>query len=761
MAKLRVIVWLLFVLLCLVVLSNKLEFGYDLGTFLPPPQTDSQKVVVERLGEMPGSRFLLIGITGFSEKQLEEARKALSDSGVFLQVLSHSSRPDFSVMPNIVWRYRYLLWPDPVDAETIRSALRQRASEMALFSGSEFNALLTADPEFRSIEIIQGLVPALSTSGSWVSNDGAVILIAETRTPAFELQGQKLAVETIETILGDRKRFPSSRIEISGVGAFGVELQNVTQSEAKKRSLLASAALAFVLLVAYRRFVLLFVASIPLLTGVISGLCAVALIFPKVHGITLAFGFTLLGIAIDYPFHLFSHARSASSLLAIRRIWPTLRLGAASTLIAYIGISVSGAQGLSQLGIFTSVGLLTAALTTRWILPSMTKLNTSTNDVNSVSDIRIGANVFRWSLTAIFFVAGVGLMAFAWNSSAGTSIWNNSLASLSPVPERRLARDQEFRELLGMPNLRFVIALRKPDLQQVLEATEVLDQDLKVAVDRGLINGWKSVTSLLPSKSMQASRQLDLPDDTMLKNLLAQAVISTSFEPTAFKPFERDVGNSRRLPALDLSDFRGSVLEKFLNNHLYYSEGVWVSIVSLYQPYKIESLDSFLIAQNDDRVLVDLKSSSEKLVSDYRDYILRILTVALFAILSLLLWRLPKERALWSVANVVVVLLTTTAIVYLMTGPLTLFHIMALLLVGGLGLDYALFLGRDEITMQDRKNTHHAVMACSISTIATFGILGLSDIPALRAIGTTIAIGALLSFFIARLGVCVGKLSSN
>ena len=86
---------------------------------------------------------------------------------------------------------------------------------------------------------------------------------------------------------------------------------------------------------------------------------------------------------------------------------------------------------------------------------------------------------------------------------------------------------------------------------------------------------------------------------------------------------------------------------------------------------------------------------------------------------------------------------------------------MGLVLVGGLGLDYALFLGRDEYTLQDRKNTHHAVMVCSISTIATFGILGLSEIPVLRALGTTISIGALLSVFSARLGVCVGKLSSN
>ena len=101
----------------------------------------------------------------------------------------------------------------------------------------------------------------------------------------------------------------------------------------------------------------------------LAGLAAVSLVFEDVHGITLAFGFTMLGIAIDYPLHLFSHARNVPGRTAIQRIWPTLRLGVTSTAIAYLALLFSGSQGLAQLGTFTVTGVIFALLVTRTWLP--------------------------------------------------------------------------------------------------------------------------------------------------------------------------------------------------------------------------------------------------------------------------------------------------------------------------------------------------------------------------------------------------------
>ena len=749
----NITLWLLFLSACVTILVFNLRFSYDLGIFLPAPRTASQKVLIERLGEGPGSRFLLVGLTGASGDQTETAQQALEESGAFRRVLSSASTPELSAIPDVLWRYRYLLSDGSLDRKALSDSLQQRASDLALFAGEEFNTLLTADPGFTSIKIMEALTPTESVADSWVTDQGTALLIVETQTPAFDLSGQKMAVEAIQNILVDVVKFDPENIEISGVGAFGVELQQVIQSEATKRSVVASVGLALVLILAYRRWMPLVLAGVPLLTAMIAGLSAVALVFPQVHGITLAFGFTLLGIAIDYPLHLLSHARRQSSLSAIENIWPTLRLGVASTLIAYVGIALSGAQGLAQLGIFTSVGIATAALVTRWVLPSMMKLKSGELEVGKSARLPSKATRLRWSPVIVMLVAGSGLMFVAWQSAGYGSIWNNSLASLSPVPKHRLSRDNELRRLAGTPDLRHVITLRNSDLQHTLRATEALDSDLRSASGRGLVSHWQTVTRLLPSETSQLRRQHQLPDEENLLNTLTHALSNTPFALAAFESFQDDVAASRMLPLLTKEDFHGSPLQVFMDNHLYQHDSEWVSIISLYGLGDIAALKDWLGDRDIDAKLVDFRSASETLVANYRNHTLKLLATALLVILVLLLWRLPKARALWSLACVLSVLTATSASVYLLSGSLNLYHMMALLLVAGLGLDYVLFISRDEKSVGDRSDTSHAVIACAVSTTVAFGVLGLSAIPALQSMGSTVAIGTVLNISVAWFGV--------
>ncbi|MFN2334684.1 MAG: xanthomonadin transporter, partial [Wenzhouxiangellaceae bacterium] len=110
--------------------------------------------------------------------------------------------------------------------------------------------------------------------------------------------------------------------------------------------------------------VLLVVGTIPLATGVVCGLLAVSLLFDsRIHGLTLAFGFTLLGVAIDYPVHLLTHS-ARHAVLDARDIRAPLLLGAASTIIAYLAVSASASPGLAQMGAFSAAGLAGAAAAT-------------------------------------------------------------------------------------------------------------------------------------------------------------------------------------------------------------------------------------------------------------------------------------------------------------------------------------------------------------------------------------------------------------
>jgi predicted exporter len=84
------------------------------------------------------------------------------------------------------------------------------------------------------------------------------------------------------------------------------------------------------------------------------------------------------------------------------------------------------------------------------------------------------------------------------------------------------------------------------------------------------------------------------------------------------------------------------------------------------------------------------------------------------------------------------------AVTVLRGEKLTLFHLVALLLVIGIGLNYALFFNRREQSAGDTRRNHLSLAICSLTTFLSFGTLTLSRIPVLHAIGQTVALGSLL-----------------
>ena len=90
------------------------------------------------------------------------------------------------------------------------------------------------------------------------------------------------------------------------------------------------------------------------------------------------------------------------------------------------------------------------------------------------------------------------------------------------------------------------------------------------------------------------------------------------------------------------------------------------------------------------------------------------------------------------------------AAVLVFTGhPLSIFHLISLLLVVGLGLDYALFFNRLPENNDEWDTTFRALWVCGITTVLVFGILMFSQTPPLEAIGLTVGIGALMSIVFA------------
>src|SRR5690606_24018062 len=131
-----------------------------------------------------------------------------------------------------------------------------------------------------------------------------------TEGAGFDIAAQEQAMAALERALrdaaADSGRAPPGLVA-SGPGAFSLLMRERARAEAGWLGAAATAGMVLLMLLAYRNWRVPLLAALPLAAAALAGLAAVAWLFGSVHGITLAFGFTLLGVAQDYPVHLFSH----------------------------------------------------------------------------------------------------------------------------------------------------------------------------------------------------------------------------------------------------------------------------------------------------------------------------------------------------------------------------------------------------------------------------------------------------------------------
>jgi predicted exporter len=742
-------------------ISQHLQLSGDLRKFMPAAQTPAQKLLLDELGEGPGSRLLLLGLAGDEPEALaaqSQALRARLAASPLFELVANGGDSGLDAIPERLRPYRYLLTDSfdarPLDAEALREALEARVQDLGSPAAGLVEPLLPADPTLETLHLAERWQPANAPQrlhGVWFDPAGReALLVAQTVAAGFDPSGQERAVAAIDAAFAQVRGDSGSQLTLTGPGAFSVEISGRTQREASWIGTVDTISLVLLLWVAYRSWKAPLLGALPLATAGLAGLGAVAALFDGVHGITVAFGFTLIGVVQDYPIHLFSHQRAGVTPQAsARALWPTLATGVASTCIAYFTFLASGVDGLQQLAVFTIAGLAAAALSTRLLLPAL--IDPSPRDA---ADSRRLATMWAWlerlpRLPAWGFAA-LAVAALAVVAFAPSAFWQNDLSKLTPVPADALARDARLRDALGAPDVRYLIALPARSADDALAAAERLQPALDRLVATRALAGYDIASRYLPSVATQRARQARLPDAATLRAMLDDAVAASPFRGDAFAPFLADVETARQASPLTARDLAGTPLATSLSGLLLAGGDHATALVSLSGIADVAAVAR--VARAHGAQLLDLKQASESLVVAYRDRVLLALALAA-VLLAATVWialRTPR-RVLRVLAPMA---LTTLLILAVLRGAgveLTLFHLVGLILAAGLGLDYALFFDHAGDDYADQLRTLHAVIVCSLTTLLVFSLLALSSIPVLRAIGSTVAIGVACNFLLALL----------
>jgi len=566
------------------------------------------------------------------------------------------------------------------------------------------------------------------------------VLQFDTRDSAFQLDGERHLDGLLERA-GAAARAVAPDLEILHAGV-PLHAEAAAVQANREINTIGWGSLAAVLLLVWLAFrslrpILLVAASLLIGCGV--ALAVTVLVFGKVHVLTLVFGASLVGVAEDYGIHWFAsrQAEPASQRWRLlRHLLPGLWLALVTSALAYLALGLAPFPGLRQMALFSVVGLAGAFLTVIFWFPWL-----DGGDIRQTRfSLWLGNTLERWPRlhgrrqVGVFIGVALALAAIGIARLHG----NDDLRSLQSSPPALMAQQIRLSQLLGMPSPAQFYLVQGGDAAQLLQREEALTARLRALADDGRIGGYRAISDWLPSPARQQ----------------ADAALTARIEPGVLAAVSEAVGEPLPRP-----DFAAAPLtaEAFLASpasqpfrHLWMGT-VGAERVSVVMVDDLSRADALVTLRSAAEGLdgvrwVDRTADFSHLLGHYRKLMSGLLLVGIALVFGVL-W-LRYRRQAWRVfAPTLISGALTLGLLGLFGQPLLLFNVLALMLLLGMGIDYGIFL----IEHRGDASAWLAVCVGAASTWLSFGLLGLSATPALRAFGLTLLFGIGLVWLISPL----------
>lgn len=584
------------------------------------------------------------------------------------------------------------------------------------------------------------------------------VVFVTTRASAFDSDAQAPTMAWIDSEIErlQENHEGLAEVETSAVHRFALASERSIRADITRISIASTVGLVLLFLVLLRRPRYLALAVVPLAGGFVVALAATLALFGNVHGLTLAFGASLLGVCIDYPIHLFNHhaldPHSDGPTATVRRLWPGLLLGASTTVAGFSALAWTALPGIRQIAVFASVGIAASLLVTRFVVAPLlprtsTAAPTQARAANALGALlrsmqRVPAKLVALPLAALL-VCAVGLPRLTWVDDP---------SALNELDPDLLAEEERVRKRISRMESGQLVLATGPDLDTALANNDAVAHVLAQARLDGLVDEYRSLADLLWSPVRQQQNLDAVYGDPALAARLSAALETEGFAPQAFTSlFEELAGPSPgplRLDTLRADPALAPIVQAFYTTLGDDRVAVVTLLHGLHAP---DALAERLEPLGDQVNLFDQQAFLARTYQHVRTRSLEVIGLGLVAVFLMLLARYRSPRlALATFLPSVLAATTTLAVLALAGIAVHILHVVSLLLVLSIGVDYAVFLAeaRRHGARELAATLLAVAMACA-STVLAFGLLAASAMPALRAIGLATGIGVLLAMALA------------
>ncbi len=567
-----------------------------------------------------------------------------------------------------------------------------------------------------------------------LSGDGKewVLLSYQITRPAFSVSGNTEYGDLLKAAEAAAKQGDASvRVIAAGIPLHAEAAAAQANWEMNVIGWGSLAAVLLLVWLAFRSLRPIVLVGLSLLVGTAAAISATAIVFDKVHLITLVFGASLVGVAEDFGIHYFVTRQAmarATPPSVMRFLLPGMALALLTSVVAYLALGIAPFPGLRQMALFSAVGLVAAFLTVVFWFPLLdrgtlrqTRLSTWLADsLSRWPRVRNDRNTWlALAALALFIVPGV------WQVNIVDDV-----RQLQSSPPALIEAQRTAGRLLGTPSPAQFVLVRGATPDAVLANEEAVKARLADAMQRGDLQGFVAVSDWVPSAARQrADAALADRQEVAVRQRVAKALGGTIAAPDA----------SDGSAVLALSAWLAHPVSGTLRHLWLDREGSGYASVMLLRgldkpavmPGIAEAVNQVQGAEWVDRI-ADLSG----LLHHYRVLMSWLLLAGAAGVALLLGWR--YGRAGWrALVPTLLAAAFSVAVLGWLHVPLQLFSVLALALLLGVGVDYGIFL----LEHPGDGVSWTAIVLGAASTLLAFGLLALSSTPALHAFGMTMLSG--------------------
>lgn len=744
---------LLFVALCGTWLAC-LDYGRKISTnvldLIPAAEQSPELALVRSFANEAQSRVMLFALHDSAAPGTAPAAAAqrfaaaLARSPAFAEAVVVGDDANQTAMGREIFAQRHqLLLPSWLgDAEREFAATGQPAAAFSAWLAERSAARLEAFLARPEAAALQELVPtdplllvpdlierARLINASATAASGHALVWARIRASPLAEEGQQPVFSAIDAATAEaRSVTPSVALQWTGINRFAAASRARTEAELRWLNLLSVVAVLGISTLFVRQ-VPKILHLVPVIVLSILGAWTVAtLVFDRLHLLVFVIGSLLSGVAIDYGFYIFMQPSLQPDEpygTKLRRLLKPLLASCLTTVVGFSLLLFSNLPLIQQVGVFVAAGLICALGAAMLYFAQLERPFLRGREFGALRASARWPFLRRLPLMALA-VAAIVALAGPWRLH-----WRDDVRELENPSRELRANEVAVRQLFGETHDQTLYLTYGDTIAQAREHLAAFHADL---AQRAPGVAFASAGLVLPTESDWRAFPARLQRLDSFADAFSAALDRHGFDANSFRAFFNTWSTLRAFPPRDEYTQLVSLLDPIFTGPLglLYSRGSPSWFLTI-----VDVPDGPRAAAGLHTVGVNQLESLNDLFTRYRWSALRLsligLGVVIFSVFVIYPWRRGLRIALIPAGSCFFVF----GVFGLLGQPLNLFHLLGAFLGVCLSHNYAIFSAEAAGT---GATPPASIRLSALSTAASFGVLSLSRIPVIHALGLTVAL---------------------